>query len=47
MALRFLVDHYVSNSTVQSLLEANHEVLRLKDVLSVESWDMVVITKAQ
>ena len=47
MALRFLADHCVSNSTVQSLREANHEVLRLRDVLPVESSDMVVITKAQ
>ena len=47
MALRFLADHCVSNSTVQSLREANHEVLRLKDVLPVGSSDMVVITKAQ
>src|SRR5438552_15657315 len=47
MALRFLADHCVSNSTVQSLREANHEVLRLKDVLPVESPDLVVITKAQ
>src|SRR5438876_11780793 len=47
MALRFLADHCVSNSTVQSLREANHEVVRLKDVLPVESPDLVVITKAQ
>ena len=47
MALRFLADHCVSNSTVQSLREANHEVLRLKDVLPVESSDTIVITKAQ
>src|SRR5882724_13450426 len=47
MALRFLADHCVSNSAVQSLREANHEVLRLKDVLPVESPDLVVITKAQ
>jgi predicted nuclease of predicted toxin-antitoxin system len=46
MALRFLADHCVSNS-IQNLREANHEVLRLKDVLLVESSDMVVITKAQ
>src|ERR1700745_1143795 len=44
MTLRFLADHCVSNSTVQS---PNHEVLRLKDVVPVESSDMVVITKAQ
>jgi predicted nuclease of predicted toxin-antitoxin system len=47
MALRFLADHCVSNSTVQSLREAHHEVLRLKDVLPVESSDTVVIAKAQ
>jgi predicted nuclease of predicted toxin-antitoxin system len=47
MALRFLAEHCVPNSTVQSLREANHEVLRLKDVLPVESSDTVVITKAQ
>src|SRR6266704_2963990 len=44
MALRFLAD---SNTTIQTIREANHEVLRLKDVLPVESSDMVVITKAQ
>jgi predicted nuclease of predicted toxin-antitoxin system len=47
MALRFLADHCVSNSTVQTLREANHEVLRLKDVLPVESSDPIVIAKAQ
>jgi predicted nuclease of predicted toxin-antitoxin system len=47
MALRFLADHCVSNSTVQTLRDANHEVLRLRDVLPVESSDTIVITKAQ
>src|ERR1700745_2072965 len=47
MALRFLADHCVPSSTFQSLREANHEVLRLKDVLPVESSDTIVITKAQ
>ena len=47
MALRFLADHCVSNSTIQTLREANHEVLRLRDVLSVESSDANVIAKAQ
>ena len=47
MALRFLADHCVSNFTIQTIREANHEVLRLRDVLPVESSDMVVITKAQ
>jgi hypothetical protein len=42
MALRFLADHCVSNSTVQTLREANHEVLRLKDVLPVESSESIV-----
>ncbi len=46
MALRFLADHCVSNSTVQTIREANHEVLRLRDVLPVESSDMVVVSKA-
>jgi dipeptidyl aminopeptidase/acylaminoacyl peptidase len=32
---------------IQTIREANHEVLRLRDVLPVESSDMVVITKAQ
>jgi hypothetical protein len=39
MALRFLADHRVSNSTVQTLREAKHEVFRLRDVLPVESTD--------
>jgi hypothetical protein len=47
MALRFLADHCVSNSSIQTIREANHEVLRLRDVLPVQSSDMVVITKAQ
>ncbi|PYU67674.1 MAG: hypothetical protein DMG49_18080 [Acidobacteria bacterium] len=47
MALRFLADHCISNTIVQSLRDANHEVLRLKDVLPVESADAVVIAKAQ
>ena len=47
MALRFLADHCVSKSIVQTLREANHEVLRLRDVLPVESSDAVVITKAE
>ena len=47
MALRFLADHCVSNSTVQSLREAQHEVFRLRDVLPVESPDAIVVAKAQ
>jgi hypothetical protein len=47
MALRFLADHCISNSTVQNLPEAHYEVLRLKDPLPVESSDTIVIAKAQ
>lgn len=47
MALRFLADHCVPNSVIQTLREANHEVLRVKDVLPVESADSTVIAKAQ
>ncbi len=45
MALRFLADNCVSNSTVQSLREAHHDVLRLKDVLPVESSDTIVMRR--
>jgi predicted nuclease of predicted toxin-antitoxin system len=47
MALRFLADHCISNAVIQSLREASHEVLRLRDVLPVESPDATVIAKAQ
>jgi|SRR5271157_511200 len=47
MGLRFLADHCISNSIVQSLRESNHEVFKLKDVLPVESADRHVIDKAQ
>ena len=47
MALRFLADHCISNSIVKVLRDAAHEVLRLRDVLPVESPDTIVIGKAQ
>ena len=47
MALRFLADHCISNSIVRTLRGANHDVVRLRDVLPVESSDAVVIAKAQ
>lgn len=47
MALRFLADHCVPNSVIQTLRDANQEVLRVKDVLPVESPDSAVIAKAQ
>ena len=47
MALRFLADHCISKSIVQTLRDASHEVLRLGDVLPVDSPDAIVIAKAQ
>ena len=47
MALRFLADHCISNTTIRSLRNATHEVVRLRDVLPVESPDVAVIAKAQ
>lgn len=47
MALRFLADHCISNLTVETIRNANHEILRLRDVLPVESGDAEVIAKAQ
>ena len=47
MALRFLADHCISNSIVRALRDTAHEVLRLRDVLPVESPDATVIAKAQ
>ena len=47
MALRFLADHCISNFIVETLRDANHEIVRLRDVLPVESSDDAVIAKAQ
>ena len=47
MALRFLANHRISNSIVQTLPEANHEVLCLRGVLPAESSNAAVIAKAQ
>jgi predicted nuclease of predicted toxin-antitoxin system len=47
MALRFLADHCISNTIIRTLRDANHEVVRLGDVLPVESADPLVIAKAQ
>jgi predicted nuclease of predicted toxin-antitoxin system len=47
MALRFLADHCISNTIVQMLRDERHEVVRLRDVLPVESPDASVIAKAQ
>lgn len=47
MAVRFLADHCISNFIVQTLREAQHEILCLRDLLPVESTDAAVIAKAQ
>ena len=47
MGLLFFADHCVSNAIIQTLRDAGHEVLRLRDQLPVESPDPVVIAKAQ
>lgn len=47
MALRFLADHCISNLIIETIRNAKHEVLRLRDLLPVDSQDAVVIAKAQ
>jgi len=47
MGLRFFADHCVSNAIMQTLREAGHEVMRLREHLPVESPDALVIAKAQ
>lgn len=47
MSLRFFADHCISNFIIQSLQDAGHQVLRLRDHLAVESPDPLVIGKAQ
>ncbi|MCF8083661.1 MAG: DUF5615 family PIN-like protein [Deltaproteobacteria bacterium] len=43
----FRGEHCVSNSIMEALRNAGHEVLRLKDHLPTDSPDPVVIAKAQ
>jgi len=47
MNIRFFADHCVSNYVIQDLRNAGHEVLRLKNHISTDSLDSVVISKAQ
>lgn len=47
MSLRFFADHCISNSIIQTLRDARHEVLRLADYIATDSPDAVVISKAQ
>jgi len=47
MGLKFFADHCIPNSIIQRLLDAGHEVLRLKDHIPIESPDPLVIATAQ
>lgn len=47
MGVRFFADHCVPNSIIQGLLDAGHEVFRLKDHIPIESPDPIVIATAQ
>jgi len=47
MALRFLADHCISNTTIRTLQAAGHQVYRLRELLPVDSPDRLVIAKAQ
>jgi predicted nuclease of predicted toxin-antitoxin system len=47
VALRFFADHCISNQVMNALRAAEHEVLRLKNYMPVESSDLAVIAKAQ
>ena len=47
MSLRFFADHCVPSSVIQTLQEADYEVLRLRDVIPPDSLDQLVISKAQ
>jgi predicted nuclease of predicted toxin-antitoxin system len=47
MGLRLFADHCIPNSVIQRLLDAGHEVLRLRDHIPIESPDPIVIATAQ
>lgn len=47
MRLRFFADHCISNFIIQTLQDSGHEVFRLRDHISTDSADPVVISKAQ
>lgn len=47
MSLKFFADHCVPTSVIQTLRQAGHEVLRLRDYNPVDSPDPLVISKAQ
>jgi len=47
MNLRFFADQCVPSSIIRALREKGHEILRLKDLIAVDSPDPVVLNKAQ
>jgi predicted nuclease of predicted toxin-antitoxin system len=47
MSLRFFADYCTSKYIIQELRDAGHEVLQLKNYISPDSSDPVVILKAQ
>ncbi|MBM4257825.1 MAG: hypothetical protein FJ147_18280 [Deltaproteobacteria bacterium] len=47
MPLRFFTDHCVPNVVIQTLRTAGHEVVILKEQISPDSDDPIVIAKAQ
>lgn len=47
MSLRFFADYCTSKYIIQELRDAGHEVLQLKNYISPDSSDPVVISKAQ
>jgi predicted nuclease of predicted toxin-antitoxin system len=47
MSLRFFADYCISKYIIQELRDAGHEVLQLKNYISPDSSDPVVISKAQ
>jgi len=46
MSLRFFADHCISNFIIDTLQAAGHKVFRLKEHISLDSPDSIVIQKA-
>ena len=47
MGLKFFADHCVPTSVIQSMRDAGHEILRLREHIPQDSSDPVVISKAR
>ncbi len=45
MGLRFFTDHCISNFIIKTLQDAGNEVFRLRDYISTDSADQIVISK--